>query len=222
MRIIFHIVHWFWCVWYRQRSGNWILFRRHMCVCEGKSYSGPVDRASVDHWVFPNGPPEYVNSSSYTWRRKQIHLPERRVGLYEMYRRDWTMTNVMFAYWNNHCHKPSGNHCIGSDVITAVAMMSSVKWEITPCCPLELKRGLGGTCRLRIQSWRWGKIRNVGWLSVNPAALYPRRYASLENHCLQKQVRKCKNCRWGAGRIKSHSSFCYLLRRCNENYNTLP
>jgi hypothetical protein len=93
-----------------------------VCVCEGKFYSGQVDRASVDPWVFPNGPPEYVNSYSYTWQRKEIHLPERRVGLYEMYPRHWTMTEIAVV------RNLRGNHCVGSDVITAVAMKSSVMW----------------------------------------------------------------------------------------------
>jgi hypothetical protein len=35
-----------------------------------------------------------------------------------------------------------------SEVLTAMVMMSSVFWDITPCSPLEINRRFGGTFRL--------------------------------------------------------------------------
>jgi hypothetical protein len=50
--------------------------------------------------------------------------------------------------------------CIGSEVLTAVVMKSSIFWDITPCRPLEVNRGYGGTCRLHLQGWRTIQERN--------------------------------------------------------------
>jgi hypothetical protein len=43
---------------------------------------------------------------------------------------------------------------VGSEVLTAVVMKSSVFWDITPCGPLKVNRRLGGTCRLHHQGRR--------------------------------------------------------------------
>jgi hypothetical protein len=37
---------------------------------------------------------------------------------------------------------------VGSEVLTAVAMRSSVFWDMKPCSPLKVNRRFGRTCRL--------------------------------------------------------------------------
>jgi hypothetical protein len=82
----------------------------------------------------------------------------------------------------------------------------SVFWDITLCNPFEINRRYGGTCHLHIRAWRWisqaryqcvpgskkstalawfilqhkdegkGFSRNVGWLSMYYAMVYPKRH----------------------------------------------
>jgi hypothetical protein len=50
------------------------------------------------------------------------------------------------------------NHIVGSEVPTAVVMISSIFWDITPCSPSKVSRRFGGTCRLHLQ----GRIISQG------------------------------------------------------------
>jgi hypothetical protein len=43
------------------------------------------------------------------------------------------------------------NYYVGSEVLTAVVMKSTVFWDITPCSPLKVNRNFGGTYRLHLQ-----------------------------------------------------------------------
>jgi hypothetical protein len=94
------------------------------------------------------------------------------------------------------------NFVVGFEVLTAVVVKSSVFWDITLCSPLQVNQRFGGTCFLFLQGERISQARhqcevggkqtfhdlfynlkdggnifleNVGWLSVNYTALYPRR-----------------------------------------------
>jgi hypothetical protein len=94
---------------------------------------------------------------------------------------------------------------VGFEVLTAVVMKSSVFWDIMPCSPLKLYRRFGGTCRLHLQRRRICQarsqrvairtnfllsllfdfedggdmfLRNVGTISTEYTALYPRRWFS--------------------------------------------
>jgi hypothetical protein len=49
----------------------------------------------------------------------------------------------------------------GFEVLTAVVMKSSLFWDITPCCPLEVNRRFRGTCRLHLQGLRIIQARNT-------------------------------------------------------------
>jgi hypothetical protein len=88
---------------------------------------------------------------------------------------------------------------VGTEVLTAVVMKSSILWDITPCSPLKIKWCFGGICRLHLQDWRLSQarnqheagskqgllfllfnpedggeifLRNVGWFSTDYTALY--------------------------------------------------
>jgi hypothetical protein len=39
-------------------------------------------------------------------------------------------------------------HYVGAETLTAVVMKSSIFWDITPCSPLNVIPGFGGTCHL--------------------------------------------------------------------------
>jgi hypothetical protein len=82
-------------------------------------------------------------------------------------------------------------------------LKSSISWDITPCSPLKVNRRFGGTCRLHFQGRSISQARNqreaghkqslffdpegggemflgnVGWLSTDCTAFYPRRYKSI-------------------------------------------
>jgi hypothetical protein len=77
------------------------------------------------------------------------------------------------------------------DILTAVVMKSSICWDTTPCSPLKANRRFGGICRLHIQDQRINQARNqhrswwqadgygnVGWLSKDYTALYPKSESS--------------------------------------------
>jgi hypothetical protein len=49
---------------------------------------------------------------------------------------------------------------LGSEVLTAVAMKSSVAWSITPCRPLKVNRRFGRTYRLHHHGRRIKQARN--------------------------------------------------------------
>jgi hypothetical protein len=97
------------------------------------------------------------------------------------------------------------------EILKAVVMKSSIFWDITPCSPLKTNRRFRGTCRLHLQGrisrarnqrallatcFHAGFLsglffnpedggdmflRNVGWLSTEYMALYPRRQNPSEN-----------------------------------------
>jgi hypothetical protein len=96
---------------------------------------------------------------------------------------------------------------------TCSCLKSSVPWDITPCNPLKVSRRLGGTYRLHLQGRRISQagnqqkavrallvlvfypedggdmlLRDVGWLSTDYTALYPRTQNSsqppLWEHCI--------------------------------------
>jgi hypothetical protein len=93
--------------------------------------------------------------------------------------------------------KPEGKRLLGKPrcivgfkVLTAVVVKTSNFWVITQCRSLKVNRCFGGTCRspcyqlhagfllgLYINSEDVGNmfLRNVGWLSTDRTALYPRR-----------------------------------------------
>jgi hypothetical protein len=88
--------------------------------------------------------------------------------------------------------------CVGFEVLIAVIMKNTVLWDITPCSPLKVNWRFGGTCHLHLQGRRITRARNqrdsrweaelfdpedggdmflwnVGWLSADYMAFYPRR-----------------------------------------------
>jgi hypothetical protein len=108
-------------------------------------------------------------------------------------------------FWPHKCLLPNRNWkrrsiyqklIVGFEVLAAVVMKSSIFCYITPCNPLKVNRGFGGTYRLHLQgriiyrpryqreSRRLAEfysedggdmfLRNVGWFSTGFTALYPR------------------------------------------------
>jgi hypothetical protein len=87
---------------------------------------------------------------------------------------------------------------VGFGVLTTMVMKSTIFWDITPCSPLKVNRRFGGKCYLYRQGRRIIQagfllgfvfdhedgsdifLRNVGWLSTDYTALYPRRQNSSE------------------------------------------
>jgi hypothetical protein len=57
------------------------------------------------------------------------------------------------VYQTVRCH-------VGSEVLTAVVMNSSLLWDITPCSPLKVNQRFEGTCRLHLQGPRISRTRN--------------------------------------------------------------
>jgi hypothetical protein len=49
---------------------------------------------------------------------------------------------------------------VGSEVLTAVAMKTTIFWPITPCSPLKVSRRFRGTYRLHLQGQRISRARN--------------------------------------------------------------
>jgi hypothetical protein len=49
---------------------------------------------------------------------------------------------------------------VGSEVLTAVVMKSTIFWDITPSSPLRANRRFGGTYRLHLQGRRISRARN--------------------------------------------------------------
>jgi hypothetical protein len=43
------------------------------------------------------------------------------------------------------------NRNVGSEVLTAVVMKSTIFWDLTACSPLKVNRRLGGTYRLHLR-----------------------------------------------------------------------
>jgi hypothetical protein len=96
---------------------------------------------------------------------------------------------------------------LGFEVLTAGFMKNSVSWDIAPCNQLKVNRRLGDICRFHhqgrrisqtrnqrerssafplvfvglvyLKNWADMFLRNVGWLSTDYTALYPRRQTSL-------------------------------------------
>jgi hypothetical protein len=50
--------------------------------------------------------------------------------------------------------------CVGFEVLTAVAMKSTIFWDITPCSPLKVNRRFGGTYRHHLQDLIISRGRN--------------------------------------------------------------
>jgi hypothetical protein len=44
----------------------------------------------------------------------------------------------------------TSKYCVGFEVLTAVAMQSTIYWDITPCSPLSVNRRFGGTYCLHL------------------------------------------------------------------------
>jgi hypothetical protein len=59
---------------------------------------------------------------------------------------------------------------VGLEVLTAVAMKSSIFWDITPRSPLKVNNRFGRTCRLHLQDRRISQARNQPGLCL-PLAL---------------------------------------------------
>jgi hypothetical protein len=99
--------------------------------------------------------------------------------------------------FTDSCANSSGFHkqptsYVGSEVLSAMVMKSTIMWEITSCSPLKVNRRFGRTHHLHFQGrisllsrwyftrliepWKWGYIflRNVGWLSKDYTAFYSR------------------------------------------------
>jgi hypothetical protein len=51
-------------------------------------------------------------------------------------------------------------YIIWFEVLTVVAMISSVLWDIMPCSPLKVTLCFGGSCHLHFQGWRVSPARN--------------------------------------------------------------
>jgi hypothetical protein len=66
---------------------------------------------------------------------------------------------------------------VGSEVLTAVVIRSSIFWDIRPYSPLKVNRRFGGTCRLHFQGRKISQARNhleSRWQAELYIALYPR------------------------------------------------
>jgi hypothetical protein len=56
----------------------------------------------------------------------------------------------LFSYLSCAFNKQN-NVYVGSEVLTAVVMNSTVFWDITPCSPLKVNQRFGGTYHLHLQ-----------------------------------------------------------------------
>jgi hypothetical protein len=45
--------------------------------------------------------------------------------------------------------------CARYEALTALVMKTFIFWDVMQCSPVQVKRRFGGTCRLRLQNWRW-------------------------------------------------------------------
>jgi hypothetical protein len=61
--------------------------------------------------------------------------------------------------------------CVGSEVLTAAVMKSSVFWDITLCSPLKFCRRFGGTCSLH-QGRITSHVRNQHEAGSNPGLFF--------------------------------------------------
>jgi hypothetical protein len=68
---------------------------------------------------------------------------------------------------------------VGSEVLTAVVMRSSIFWHITPCSPLKINRRFEGICVFHLQSQRIIQARNQGKTDSNLATCFTETSADL-------------------------------------------
>jgi hypothetical protein len=52
---------------------------------------------------------------------------------------------------------------VGSEVLTAVVMKSSIFWDTTPCSPLKANWRFGATCRLHLQGRKISRAKRPAW-----------------------------------------------------------
>jgi hypothetical protein len=81
---------------------------------------------------------QLVRMDTFTWHTCGLIL---RFGLGATYSRPWKY----------RLYLTTKNMTVGSEVLTAVVMKTSVFWDITPCSPLKVNGRFGGTYRLHLQ-----------------------------------------------------------------------
>jgi hypothetical protein len=64
-------------------------------------------------------------------------------------KKDYYSTLKMEALFHQNVSKIPLDY-VGSEVLTAVVMKSTIFWDITPCSPLSVNRRFGGTYRLHL------------------------------------------------------------------------
>jgi hypothetical protein len=56
-----------------------------------------------------------------------------------------------YLYDSHSCYVKNFNIYVGSEVLTALVMKSTIFWDIMPCSPLSVNRRFEGTYRLHLQ-----------------------------------------------------------------------
>jgi hypothetical protein len=91
----------------------------------------------------------------------------------------YTMHIFLILYWLLNTERVLN---VGFEVLTAVVMKSSVFWDISPCSLLKVSQHLEGMCHPHLSLSFYPEVGrdiflwNVGWLSADYTALYPRRF----------------------------------------------
>jgi hypothetical protein len=79
---------------------------------------------------------------------------------FELYWCQWRFYMWQSMRWTSALSWPNPNVLVGSEVLTAMVMKSSVFWNITLCSPLKGKWHCGGTCCLHLQGQIISQGRN--------------------------------------------------------------
>jgi hypothetical protein len=68
---------------------------------------------------------------------------------------------ILLGDYDRFIRRSEPSTSVGSEVLTAVIMKSTVFWDIMLCSPLKVNRRFGGKYRLKFQARRIGRGRNA-------------------------------------------------------------